>query len=334
MTISQIVLHQPVGLLRLRTDTGIEGHCTGVVTSVSDLDSVSSILLNSNPLDRERHWWSLKDVGDLAPELRSGIDVALWDLSAKLSGQSLCKHVNRFRANIPVCQIGTAGVDPKETFQEALEAQRKGFKAYRFHAFSDEASLACLVREVREAVGPDFPLVLDGRSRYMVDEAIRIGRVLDDADYFCFDSPRPANDHTGGRQVSSEVDTPTSTVVSSPMETAQVMTTQSADHVRTSVQFSGGFTDALKSARCAEAFGAYCHLHGLGICDGFAHLHLVGASRNSPFFEMGRDKTKSPFVQNPLQIHNGFVQVPDRSGLGMELDMDVVKERTVTTIET
>ena len=335
MIISQIVLHQPIGVLRLRTDTGAEGHCTGVVTPVSDLDTVSSVLLNSNPLDRERLWCALKNVeGELAPNLCSGIDVALWDLSSKIAGRSVCAHVHNFRDSIPVCQIGTEGVETQEIVQEAREAQLAGFKAYRFHAAADEQSLICLIRAVREAVGPDFPLMFDGRTRCMVDEAIRIGRALDDEDYFCFNNPRPNNDHTGGRQVSCEIDTPTSAGVSNPMETAQVMTTQSADHVRTSVRCSGGFTDVLKSARCAEAFGAYCHLNGLGICDGFAHLHLVGASRNSPFFEMNRYKTISPFVQNPLQVHNGFAQVPDSPGLGIELDLDAVNEHTVTMIKT
>ena len=214
------------------------------------------------------------------------------------------------------------------------KAQCAGFKAYRFHAFSDEASLIQLVSEVRAAVGPDFPLVLDGRTRCMVDEAIRIGRALDDADYFCFDRPRPDNDHTGGRQVAGEIDTPTSSGVSSPMEAAQVMAGQSADHIRTSVQRAGGFTDVLKSTRCAEAFGAYCHLDGFGICDGFAHLHLVGALRNTPFLEMTGRENASPFVRNSLRSHDGFVELPDAAGLGMDLDLDAVVESTLELIET
>ena len=335
MIISRIVLHRPVGLLRILTDVGPEGHCTGITSTESDLDGVSPILLNANPLDRERTWWALKELdGGLSPGLRAGIDVALWDLSAKISGRSLFRHINGFRDRVPVCQVATEGATAQDIVREAKEAQYAGFKAYRFSAFFDEASLIHLVSEVRAAVGPDFPLMLDGRTRCMIDEAIRIGKALDDADYFCFDRPRPDNDHAGGRQVACEIDTPTNSGVSSPMEAAQVMASQSADHIRTSVHRAGGFTDALKSTRCAEAFGAFCHLDGFGIGGGFAHLHLAAACRNTPFIEVTGNETASPIVRNPLQVRDGFIQVPDAPGLGMDLDLDAVVESTLERIET
>ena len=186
---------------------------------------------------------------------------------------------------------------------------------------------------MRAAVGPEFPLVLDGQARCVIDEAIRIGRALDEADFFYYDRPRPPGDHSGGKQVAGEIDTPTSTEVSSPIEASQVMSAGSADHIRTDVQSCGGLTDVLKSARCAEAFGAYCHLGGFGICDGFAHLQLAGALRNTPFIETTGLENASPFVRNPPRADGGFVQVPDLPGLGMEVDLDAVMDSTSELIE-
>ena len=160
-----------------------------------------------------------------------------------------------------------------------------------------------------------------------------LAEALDAADFFCFDRPRPDNDISGGRQLAAALDTPTSTGVSSPMEAAQVMTTQAADHVRTGVARAGGMTDVLKAARCAEAFGAHCHLDGLGICDGFAHLHLAGTIRNTPFLEVSEESSSSPFVENPLQICDGYIEIPNAPGLGMEIDMDAVNEHTEELIE-
>ena len=342
MKISKISLHQPAGLLRLLTDEGLDGHCTGVTASAVDVDLAAPILVGSNPLDRERIWWAMQDLdGVLPPALRAGIDVALWDLSARIAGRPLFRHVNGFRDRVPVCRVGTggdtsraAGASGPEIIQEAKDAQRTGFKAYRFGAMADENELVHLVREVRAAVGPDFPLILDGRARCMVDEAIRIGRTLDAADYFYFNRPRPRNDHTGGKQVACEIDTPTSAEVCSPIEASQVMTAQSADHIRTSVQSAGGFTDVLKSARCAEAFGAYCHLDGAGTSDGFAHIHLAGALRNTPFLEMTGYEIAPPFVLSPVQIEDGFVHLHDLPGLGMEIDLDAVGDLTTERIET
>jgi len=356
MRITKICLHQPAGLLRLVTDEGLEGHCTGVTASSAalgaDVDLVAPILVGTNPLDRERTWWAMRDLDDgLPPALRAGIDVAFWDLSAKIAGRPLFRHLGGFRDRVPVCRVGAAGDatdalggtaraagTSSEIVKEAKDAQQAGFKAYRFGAYrfsarADENALVHLVREMRAAVGPDFPVILDGRGRCVVDEAIRIGRALDEADYFYFDRPRPRNDHTGGKQVAGEIDTPTSMEVCSPIEASQVMTLQSADHIRTSVRSTGGITDVLKAARCAEAFGAYCHLDDAGICDGFAHVHFAGAIRNTPFLEMTGQEVVPPFIRNPVKIEDGLVHLPDSPGLGMEIDLDAVADLTSERIE-
>ncbi len=344
MKISQIVLHQPAGLLRVQTNTGFEGFCTGVTATGDDVDRVASILVHSDPLDRERSSRALKEIeDDLTASRRAEVDVALWDLCAKIANRPLFRHVGGFRSRIPVCRIGTSeGGSAQKIIQEAVDARKAGFKAYRFGLLPGENVLARgnalrdLLREVRAAVGPDFPLIFDGQNRCMTDEAIRIGRALDTADYFCFDRPRPRNDHSGGQQVSGAIDTPTSADVTGPMAASQVMAAQSADHIRTSARSAGGFTDVLKCARCAEAFGAYCHLDGVGICDGFAHLHLAGALRNMPFIEMRaeeNDACASTFVCNPLRVTDGFVHVPDLPGLGMGIDLGIVMDYTSERIE-
>ena len=335
MIISRIIVHQPAGLLRILTDVGLEGQCTGVAPTIAgpDVAAAASILMDANPVNRERIWLAFDEVdGSVSADLRACIDVALWDLVAKIAGQSVHRHVNGFRNSIPVCRKSERN-SAEGIVEEAQEAQSAGFRAYKFAALWDEELLVNLIGDMRRAVGPDFCLLLDGRARWVLDQAIRIGRALDAADFFCFDRPRPDSDISGGRQLAAAIDTPTSTGVSSPMEAAQVMATQAADHVRTGIARVGGMTDVLKAARCAEAFGAYCHLDGLGICDGFAHLHLVGAIRNTPFLEMSENGASSPFVGNPLQICDGYIEIPAAPGLGMEIDMGVVNEHTEELIE-
>lgn len=336
MIISRIVVHQPAGLLRVLTDAGLEGRCTGVAAPVSEADvaEAASILLGANPVDRERIWLAFNEVDERVPvALRAGIDIALWDLAARAAGQPVHRYVNGFRNRIPVCRRGAEQSSAEGIVEEAREAQRAGFKAYKFDARLDEAALVNLIRDVRRAVGPDFCLLFDGWARWVIDQAIRIGRALDAADFFCFDQPRPDGDRSGGRQVAAALDTPTSTGVSRPIEAAQVMAAQAADHVRTEVTRAGGLTNVLKSARCAEAFGAYCHLDGLGICDGFAHLHIAGTSRNTPFLEVSEGISSAPFIENPLQIRDGYIEIADAPGLGMEIDLAAVEEHTAERIQ-
>ena len=335
MIISRIVVHQPAGLLRILTDAGLEGRCTGVAATVAgaDVAEAASILINANPVDRERIWLAFNEAdGSVPADLRACIDVALWDLTARIAGRPVHRHVNGFRNRISVCRRSERS-SAEEIVEEAKEVQGAGFQAYKFDALLDEEALINLIRDVRRAVGPDFCLLLDGRARWILDQAIRIGRALDAADFFYFDRPRPDNDMSGGRQLAAEIDTPISMGVSSPMEAAQVMAAQAADHVRTGVARAGGMTDVLKAARCAEAFGAYCHLDGLGICDGFAHLHLAGTIRNTPFLEIAENGASSPFIENPLQICDGYIEIPEASGLGMEIDMGTVNEHTEELIE-
>ncbi|MYA76714.1 MAG: hypothetical protein F4Y17_03770, partial [Gemmatimonadetes bacterium] len=102
MKITKISLHQPAGLLRLVTDEGLEGHCTGVTASAVDVDLAAPILVGTNPLDRERTWWAMRDLDEgPPPAFRAGIDVALWVLSAKIAGRPLFRHLGGFRDRVP-----------------------------------------------------------------------------------------------------------------------------------------------------------------------------------------------------------------------------------------
>ena len=335
MIISRIVIHQPAGLLRILTDAGLEGRCTGVAATVAgaDVAEAAPFLIDANPVDRERIWLAFNEAdGSVPADLRACIDVALWDLTARVAGQPVHRHVNSFRNRIPVCRRSERN-SAEEVVEEAQEAQGAGFRGYKFDALLDEESLISLIRDVRRAVGPDFCLLLDGRARWILDQAIRIGRALDAADFFCFDRPRPDNDMSGGRQLAAEIDTPTSTGRVQSHGSGPGHDGASGRHVRTGVIRAGGMTDVFKAARCAEAFGAYCHLDGLGICDGFAHLHLVGAIRNTPFLEVVNGPSSSPFIENPLQICDGYIEIPAVPGLGMEIDMGAVNEHTTELIE-
>ena len=82
MIISRIAIHQPAGLLRILTDEGLEGRCTGVAATVAgaEVAAAASILINANPIDRERIWLAFNEAdGSVPADLRACIDVALWD---------------------------------------------------------------------------------------------------------------------------------------------------------------------------------------------------------------------------------------------------------------
>ena len=59
----------------------------------------------------------------------------------------------------------------------------------------------------------------------------------------------------------------------------------------------------------------------------------AGAIRNTPFLEVADGTSSAPFIDNPLQICDGYIEIPAAPGLGMEIDMGAVNEHTTELIE-
>ena len=116
--------------MRILTDAGLEGRCTGVAATIAgaDVAEAASILIDANPVDRERIWLAFNEAdGSVPADLRACIDVALWDLTARIAGRPVHRHVNGFRNRIPVCRRSERN-SAEEIVEEAQEAQGAGFQ--------------------------------------------------------------------------------------------------------------------------------------------------------------------------------------------------------------
>ena len=96
-----------------------------------------------------------------------------------------------------------------------------------------------------------------------------------------------------------------------------------------------GITLAKRVADMCQAFGVNCELHtwGSGLTQ-IANLHVMCSIANCAFFEKPVPEELFEFcVKNPLRIdREGYVHAPAAPGLGVELDWDEIKERTVVTL--
>jgi L-alanine-DL-glutamate epimerase-like enolase superfamily enzyme len=336
MKITGVRIHHPAGLLRLCTDGELEGWCVGLTPDICRnlVEHMAPVIIDQSPFDRERLWQELarKD-RQRHTALRGFIDIALWDLVAKAAAMPVFRYINGFRNHCPVYKRG-AETSPGQILEEAQRARNGGYKGYKVATPLPIKTMVPLIHHLRETVGDDFYLMLDGGGQLTIADAIKMGRALDETGYYWFDRPRQAIDTTGGKQVADELDTPITAEVTTPLEASQVMSMQSADHIKTGTPYSGGITDILKIARCAEAFGAFCHLNGPGACDGFAHGHLLGAIKNSPFFEWTDHDNPSPIIKNSLQVVEGHIRIPSEPGLGMDIDPDALDDQTAEIIST
>lgn len=337
MQIIRIQIHHPIGLMRLSTDTGHEGLCPGVTPHVGRmiLDHYAPAVIGADPMNRERIWSALVEVDrSRQATLRAYLDIALWDLVARAVNLPLFRYINGFRDRCLACLRGDKDLGPDKVAQQAAQAQAAGFAGYIITADLPVDVMITLLKEMRRALGDDFYLMLDGGRSHTIANAIRIGRSLDAVNAFRFDRPRPDGDLTGLRAVTDDIDTPVSAGAATPLDAAQVFAAQAADHLIAGTPWSGGITDVLKIIRCAEAFGALCHLTGIGAAEGFAHLQVMGAVKNAPFFEAMRPGVQcpSPVIRNPVRVEDGIVQIPHRPGLGIDLDRDALDRETDTVM--
>ena len=111
MRITDVHIHQPCGLLRLRTDTELEGWCPGVDESSAGhiLRSCRDTVVGADPMERERLWNELVRLDRFAylPHSVWGfLDVALWDLAAKACGVPVFRLIGGFRDRLPAYKMG------------------------------------------------------------------------------------------------------------------------------------------------------------------------------------------------------------------------------------
>jgi len=338
MKITDVRIHQPMGLLRIQTDADVEGWCLGVSADIARQIQTHcrEALVGSDPLDRERLWRELERLDRLKylpHTVRGHVDVALWDLAGKATDLPVYRLIGGFRDRLPVYKSGHSLATVPEYAEDAARALEEGFHGYKDHCWLGQGKMGEVARAVRRAVGPDFHLMHDSVQRYTVTEALRVGRVLEEEDYFWFEEPLRDYDLMGLKKLSDALDVPVAAAEYLPgslYSTSQMLALQAVDIVRASVPWRGGITDMLKIAHLAESFGVNCEITSVGAMHGFVHAHVIGAIRNCTFFEGWQTGSLGgePFILNPLEIAAGYVSVPPGPGLGVELDWGEIEKRT------
>ncbi|MFA6108451.1 MAG: enolase C-terminal domain-like protein [Candidatus Latescibacterota bacterium] len=342
MQITDIKVHQPVGLLRLLTDTELEGWCLGVSAEVAGhiQSSCREVLVGRDPLDRERHWQELVHLDRfryLPHTVRGFVDVALWDLAGKAVDLPVWRLLGGFRDRIPAYKSGGNLEDVTAFVRDAVQARDEGFSGYKDHCYRGPEVMGAVARQARAEVGPGFRLMHDAVQTYTYPEALRVGRVLEEQEYFWFEEPLRDYDLMGLKRLSDALDVPIAATEYLPgtiYSTAQVLAQQAVDIVRASVPWRGGITDMVKIARLAEAFGVNCEITSVGAMHGFVHAHVLAAIRNCTFFETWQlgSLGGEPLIRNPLEVRDGHVSVPCGPGLGVQLDWGQVERQTQSVI--
>src|SRR4051794_7975972 len=169
-----------MSLLTISTDEGLEGHYFGAPNEEVIRSVVKPVLVGQDPLYRERLWYVLKErqrlhLATLADRVLTAVDLALWDLGGKIAGLPVHKLIGASRDKVPAyasTMVGDdtpGGLDTPEAYARyAIECKERGYPAFKLHTWQPPTAGAPSVKNdikacaaVREAMGPDYPLMLD-----------------------------------------------------------------------------------------------------------------------------------------------------------------------------
>jgi L-alanine-DL-glutamate epimerase-like enolase superfamily enzyme len=333
-------------VLSVKTDEGI----TGVSFGLGGLDSrinahvfaqVRPFFIGRDPMAREknardfRHFdrrWNHAPIYAYGP-----FDVACWDIAGKRAGLPVNKLVGSSAQRRAVYVSSMFHEDPAQYAIEARDVKARGIRGYKVHPPGPIEIDLDVYTAVRDAVGPEYPLMADPVATHTFEEAMRVGRHLESLDYLWFEEPVYDYDVASLIKLTRALDIPiagTETIVGGSHLTAQYISSGAVDIVRTDASWRGGITSALKTAHLAEAFGMSCELHTtIAHPLELANLHVALSISNTEWFELLYPLEDFSFgLAEPLDIRNGYAYAPDTPGLGAVYDWDAIDNATVEVL--
>ncbi|HAQ18347.1 MAG TPA: mandelate racemase/muconate lactonizing enzyme family protein [Prolixibacteraceae bacterium] len=188
---------------------------------------------------------------------------------------------------------------------------------------------------VRKTFGDDMVLYADSNGFYSVEEAIRVGKLLEEYHFQFFEEPVPFDWYEETKQVADALTIP---VAGGEQEYSLhgfrwLIANNGLEIVQPDCFYFGGMIRAMKVAKMAQAFGKKCTPHMTGGDLGFLYMmHFVSALPNAlPYHEFKGFKTDVVFdcKTSPLQSVNGLVKVPTGPGLGVDIDPEFIKKHQI-----
>ena len=332
-------------VVTVSTDEGIQGHAMGraqggapgSVLGQEILSVARPVVVGEDPMDRERIWQKLWNMGRrtrLTVFAQSCIDVALWDIAGKALNLPVYKLIGGYRNEVPA-YASSAAHDSTEAFvEEALTCKARGFKGYKLHTHGVPEHDIEVCRALRKAVGDGYPLMIDVSGAYDRRGAMWAGRRLEELDFYWYEEPLPDFDIEGYAELCQALDIPVMAGEVTPGNvymTAQFQARRATDILRADVYWKGGITGVMKIAHLAEAYGMKLEIHhAASSLMNWANLHCLGAFKNGDFLEVLIPADPLNFgLEQYIEIDaEGLAHLPQRPGLGVDIDWDYVNSHT------
>ena len=337
----------PIVTLRVGTDEGIEGigvtyfggRLTGSLRQA--VDELGALAIGEDPLRVEAVAAKLAAAaggagpGGILTMALSAIDVALWDIKGKALNLPLWKLLGGGRDRIATYASGALrrGLKLEEAVIAAGRLREKGYRQAKMQlglpGVTSPAREVEQARLIRQAVGPEMDLMCDINQRWRVEQAIDIGRRVEDAGVglFWLEDVTTHDDYAGLARAAAALATP---IVGGEylwgiVPFGHMIEARSVDIVMIDQVRCGGITPWLKIAGMAEAFNLPVVSHMIPEI----HAHLVAAVPNGLTVEyMG---WMLLLFEGTAALENSELVLSDRPGLGLAFREDTINRFKVAS---
>jgi L-alanine-DL-glutamate epimerase-like enolase superfamily enzyme len=332
-----------LGLLSIVTDQGIEGHAfLGSSSNPASLDGpglirfLKPVVMGQDPLDRERLNRLLWNRGRAATVRAIGaMDIALWDIAGQAAGMPIHRLLGTCRDKIGAYASSEIHGSVEAYAEQARHYQSTGWQAYKIHPPQAWREDIAVCKAVREAVGDDYTIMLDSTWSYRYEEALRVGRAIEEMKFYWYEDPLADQDIYNYVKLRQKLDIPilaTEYPIGGLDSYIPWITERATDMLRGDVAVKGGITTLVKTAHLAEAFRMNYEVHhGGNSLNNVANLHVIMAIRNTEFFEvlLPDAMQKYGLAEDIAVDSDGFVHAPTRPGLGAEIDFDLIDRKKI-----
>lgn len=277
-------------------------------------------------------------IGGFQQDAIAALDTALWDVRGRASGLSLADLLGgRLRDALPVYVTGLRERSTEGRRAEAADWAARGFGVKPCMGFDARAD-ASEVGGLREAMGDEAFLAVDGMWGYTLPEARQLGRALERAEVAFFESPIAPEDVEGHRVLTSALDVPVA--VGEPLRTRHQflpwLTGRAMDIAQPDLMRNGvGETVAIATLAAAHHVPVALHTGVVTVVGMAASWQVASALPNFAVqeFQPVMLDTFNPLVEQPLTVADGLAQVPSGPGLGIEVDAERVQAMSTSRVE-
>ena len=344
--------------IKLLTDEGLiglgerpTGHAADLRAQIQLLETMcEEFVVGQSPFDVEKLWQRIygtrhdyRHPSLFATPAISAIEMALWDLIGKATGQPIYnllggQYHDKLRA---YAYMPAEGIweNPEKAGEVAAKLVEEGNTACKIDPFmplfplprdiplKDLKHAARIFRAIRDAVGDELEIGIGTHGQFSTSGAIRAAKVLEEFHPFWFEEPVPPENVDEMARVARQTSIPIATGerLVTKYEFAQVLNKQAAGIIQLDVGQCGGILESKKIAGMAEAHFAMIAPHMyVGPIAAAAAVHVDTSSPNFLIQEYNGDTLHNDIFIDPIRFHQGFITPPTAPGLGVELNEEMV----------